>query len=45
MSFREYLQRGRAQRALKWLKVVRIAQASEASRVLNLMYTAAIAWK
>ena len=34
-SSREYLQRERAQRTLEWLETVRIAQASEASRLSN----------
>ena len=42
-SLREYLQRERAQRKLEWLETVRIAQASEASRISNFEPTAAAA--
>ena len=40
LSTREYAQRERAQRTLEWLETVRIAQASEASRLSNPSSTA-----
>ena len=42
-SSRKYLQRDQAQRTLEWLETVRIAQASEASRLSNFAPTAAAA--